>query len=79
MSSADGVFDLTGGFWFEVAPSDCNEDGVVNLFDYGTFRGCLAGPAGGALPLGCDCYDFNGDSKVTLLDFATMQDMFNGH
>ncbi len=73
-----GNFTLTGGFWFEVVASDCNEDGVVNLFDYDTFQTCLTGPGGGPLPPGCNCYDFDGDGKVTLEDFATMQDMFNG-
>ena len=73
-----GNFTLTGGFWFEVIPSDCNEDGVVNLFDYDTFQTCLTGPGGGPLPAGCNCYDFDGDGKITLLDFATVQAMFNG-
>ena len=73
-----GDFTLTGGFWFEVLPSDCNEDGVVSLLDYDTFQTCLTGPGGGPLPPGCNCYDFDGDGVVTLLDFATMQDMFNG-
>src|SRR3990172_8848829 len=41
MASADGVFELTGGFWFEVVASDCNEDGVVNLIDYDDFEPCL--------------------------------------
>ena len=75
---AGGDFTLTGGFWFEVVASDCNEDGVVNLFDYDTFQTCLTGPGGGPLPAGCNCYDFDEDGVVTLLDFATMQDMFNG-
>ena len=73
-----GDFTLTGGFWFEVIASDCNEDGVVNLIDYDTFQTCITGPGGGPLPPGCNCYDFDGDGKVTLEDFATMQDMFNG-
>lgn len=73
-----GNFTLTGGFWFEVVASDCNEDGVVNLFDYDTFQTCLTGPGGGALPPGCNCYDIDGDGRVTLEDFATMQDLFNG-
>src|SRR3990172_7296677 len=73
-----GDFTLTGGFWFEVIASDCNEDGVVNLFDYDTFQTCVTGPGGGPLPAGCNCYDFDGDGRVTLQDFATMQDMFNG-
>ena len=74
-----GDFTLTGGFWFEVIASDCNEDGVVNLIDYDTFQTCITGPGGGPLLPGCNCYDFNGDGVVTLFDFATMQDMFNGH
>ena len=78
MTGAGGL-ELTGGFWFEVLLSDCNEDGVVNLSDYVTFEGCLSGPAGGPVPVGCDCYDFNGDGVVTLLDFAAMQVMFNGY
>ena len=28
-----GDFELSGGFWFKVVPSDCNDDGVVDLFD----------------------------------------------
>jgi hypothetical protein len=73
-----GNFTLTGGFWFEVIASDCNADGVVNLFDYDTFQTCLTGPGGSLPPAGCNCYDFDGDGVVTLEDFATMQDMFNG-
>ena len=73
-----GNFTLNGGFWFEVVPSDCNEDGVVNLFDYDTFQTCLTGPGGGPLPAGCNCYDFDADGVVTLEDFATVQEMFNG-
>ena len=26
-------FELTGGFWFALAPDDCNSDGGVNLYD----------------------------------------------
>lgn len=77
-SMSGGDFTLTGGFWFEVIASDCNEDGVVNLIDYDTFQTCLTGPGGGPLPAGCDSYDFDHDGDVTLHDFATMQDMFNG-
>ncbi len=73
-----GDFTLTGGFWFEVIASDCNEDGVVSLFDYDTFQTCITGPGGGPVPAGCDCYDFDKDGEITLRDFATMQVMFNG-
>ena len=73
-----GTFEVTGGFWFEVAPSDCNEDGVVNTVDHGSFEDCLGGPAG-SLISGCACFDVDGDSKITLEDFATLQEMFNGN
>ena len=75
---AGGGFELTGGFWFEVLPSDCNEDGVVGLLDYDTFETCITGPGGGPLPAGCNCYDFDQDGVITLSDFATVQEMFNG-
>lgn len=75
---AGGDFELTGGFWFEVLPSDCNEDGVISLLDYDTFETCLTGPGGGPLPGGCNCFDFDQDGVVTLADFATMQELFNG-
>lgn len=75
---AGGGFELTGGFWFEVLPSDCNEDGVVGLLDYDTFETCITGPGGGPLPPGCNCYDFDQDGVITLADFATVQEMFNG-
>ena len=75
---AGGGFELTGGFWFEVLPSDCNEDGVVGLLDYDTFQTCITGPGGGPLPAGCNCFDFDRDGVVTLADFATMQETFNG-
>ncbi len=73
-----GAFELTGGFWFEVVASDCNEDGVVNTIDHNSFENCLSGPAG-SLISGCACFDFDGDSKITLEDFATLQEMFNGN
>lgn len=73
-----GGFELTGGFWFEVAPSDCNEDGVVNTVDHGSFEDCLGGPAG-PLGTGCACFDFDGDGSISLEDFATLQEMFNAN
>jgi hypothetical protein len=74
-----GIFALTGGFWFEVVSSDCNEDGVVDLVEYDAFEPCLTGPGGNAPPTACACYDLDDDGVITLADFATVQDMFNGH
>lgn len=74
-----GNFALTGGYWFELVSSDCNEDGVVNLVEYDSFEQCLAGPDGAAPAATCTCYDLDVDGDITLADFATVQAMFNGH
>ena len=74
-----GIFTLTGGFWFEVVSSDCNEDGVVNLVEYDAFEPCLRGPGGNAPSAACTCYDLDDDGVITLADFATVQAKFNGH
>ncbi len=73
-----GGFELTGGFWFALAPGDCNTDGGVNLFDYDTFEGCLSGPDGPA-PVGdCRCFDVDQSGAVDLADFAVVQGTFSG-
>ena len=70
-------FELTGGFWFGLAPTDCNEDGGVNLLDYSAFESCLAGPEG-AVTAGCECFDVNRSGAVDLIDFAVAQTVFTG-
>lgn len=74
---AAGDFELTGGFWFALAPGDCNSDGGVTLFDYGDFESCLSGPGAG-VPPGCACFDMNRDGKIDLRDFAVLQSGFSG-
>jgi hypothetical protein len=73
-------YELTGGFWFALAPGDCNSDGGVNLFDYDTFQGCLSGPGGG-IPPGCACFDIDPerDGAIDLRDFAVIQSGFSGN
>ena len=70
-------WELTGGFWFALAPGDCNADSGVNLFDYVAFEECLVGP--GASPLGpdCVCFDLDGNGTVDLIDFGVLQSGFN--
>ncbi len=71
-------FTLTGGFWFEEPPDDCNSDGWVDLIDYDDFDGCLLGPGSG-LPLSeCNCFDLDGDNDVDLSDIAQFQRAFTG-
>ena len=72
-----GGFQLTGGFWFEQPPGDCDGTGSADLFDYDAFEACLSGPGGGAAE-GCACFDFNADADVDLYDFAQFQGAFTG-
>jgi len=69
---AGGEFQLNGGFWFELAPGDCDEDGVVNLMDHEFFTRCLSGPGGGVTN-GCECFDVDSSGTVDLRDFASVQ------
>lgn len=72
---AGGDFRLTSGFWFELAPTDCNDDGSADLLDHASFIQCLAGPDGVA-PKRCECNDVNNSGGVDLRDFATAQNTF---
>ena len=55
-----GDFQLTGGFWIESPPTDCNDDGMVSLLDHETFTACLSGPDGGIDANPCPCFDVDG-------------------
>ena len=70
-------FELAGGFWFALAPGDCQEDGDVDIFDYEAFSLCITGPK---VPLEteCVCYDVNHDGDVSLADFAIVQSAYTG-
>jgi hypothetical protein len=78
MTSGDGELELTGGFWFEERPDDCNSDGWIDLVDYDDFGECLSGPDGG-LPLpDCNCFDLDSDNDVDLSDVHWFQHAFTG-
>jgi len=68
-----GAFGLSGGFWFRLAPTDCNDDGLVDFLDYETYTVCLLGPGGGIGASACPCYDVDRDGDITLGDYATLQ------
>lgn len=70
-------FDLISGFWFPIAPTDCDEDGTVSLMDYGAFEFCLTGPDA-PLDGGCECFDINHNGAIELADFAVSQRAFSG-
>ena len=71
-------FELKGGFWFEVPPTDCNDDGLVSLLDHEVFTVCLLGPNGGINAEPCPCLDVDRDGDVTLNDYAQLQAGFTG-
>jgi len=73
-----GAFDLSGGFWFELPPADCNDDGLVCLLDHEAFTSCLLGPNGGIGASPCPCFDVDGDGSVALNDYASLQAGFAG-
>lgn len=75
--SAGGEFELNGGFWFALAPTDCNDDGIADLLDHDSFAGCLTGPDGG-VPDGCECFDVDRSGAIDLYDFAAAQCAYSG-
>ncbi len=77
-SMAGGIFELAGGFWYGLAATDCNDDGLVSLSDHETFVSCLLGPNGGLAASPCPCYDVDNDASVTLNDYAKLQAGFTG-
>jgi len=74
-----GDIELTGGFWIESPPTDCNDDGIVSLLDHGTFAACLSGPDGGIDASPCPCFDADGDGDITLSDYVRLQTGFTGN
>lgn len=73
-----GTLQLTGGFWFETPPTDCDDDGRVTLYDYQAFQPCLAGPAVGVSSPACACFDVNRDGVIDLHDVAIGQQSATG-
>lgn len=73
-----GPFELTGGFWFQTPPTDCNEDGLVALADHLQLELCLTGPDLGPPLADCVCFDVDRSGAVDLLDFAALQAGFTG-
>jgi hypothetical protein len=65
-----GTYTLTGGFWFQQPPGDCNADGLVDLLDHANFVPCLDGPSATWTDPACRCFDFDADDDIDLRDFA---------
>ena len=83
--SLDGANEpITGdGYLADCPPGDLDQDGDVDIDDFNTFAGCMAGPDVTTPPPGCDPTDFanadlNVDGDVDLGDFAAFQSAFTG-
>ncbi len=70
-------FTLTGGFWVELVPGDCNEDGGINVFDHHAFAPCMNGPNSDLFDAGCVCFDADRNDTVDLRDAAMFQNSIN--
>lgn len=77
-TASGGPFQMTGGFWIEISPTDCDEDGLVSLVDYAQFESCLEGPSLGPPTQPCNCFDIDRSGTVDLRDFAILQGFFTG-
>jgi hypothetical protein len=69
----DSVEQLCG-----VAAGDFDEDGDVDLADFGVFRMCFSGPNQPLPYPECGPVDLDGDADADLSDFAVFQSCFNG-
>lgn len=58
--------------------ADCDDDGDVDLSDFGLFLACFNGPGRPPALPGCAASDLDGDGDVDLADFAVFQACFNG-
>ena len=58
-------------------PSDCDDDGDVDLDDFAIFEACVSGPA---IPVatGCEAKDLNHDNDVDQSDFGIFQRCMSG-
>ena len=71
-----GGIELTVGFWFELSPFDCDEDGVVGYLDHRRLTTCFTGPDTETLS-DCQCFDSDASGTIDLKDAAAFQLAFN--
>jgi hypothetical protein len=58
--------------------ADFDDDGDVDLTDYGVFLGCYNGPGNPPAQAGCDAADFDDDGDVDLTDYGVFLGCYNG-
>ncbi len=61
---------------FGIGDYDCNQ--AVGLGDFVHWAGCMVGPGGMSLGLGCESFEFDGDCDVDLADFGRFLVAFTG-
>ncbi len=75
--SQESMHDYISVTALQAYDGDYHGDGVLDLFDFGSFVGCFSGPDGG-ITFGCDAGDLDSDADVDFADFAMFQRMFDG-
>ncbi|GJM24236.1 MAG: hypothetical protein DHS20C16_06510 [Phycisphaerae bacterium] len=68
----DGCDACAGG----IASGDTDANGIIDLAEFANFASCAVGPNAG-LGSGCECFDFDSDSHVSLSDFSEFQRVLN--
>jgi hypothetical protein len=61
-----------------VVSGDMDEDGDVDLADYGSFLSCYNGPGNPPGQAGCEAADFDEDGDVDLTDYGVFLGCYNG-
>lgn len=57
---------------------DFDDDGDVDLIDFGVLQSCFTGSSGGQIEPGCERGDIDGCGVIDLFDFAAFQAVLNG-
>lgn len=76
LDDADHFVSFSPNFG-SIGHGDSDNDGDVDLVDFGAFQLCYSGTDSPMQP-GCECSDFDGDNDVDLLDFGAFQIAFTG-
>lgn len=61
----------------DIVFGDCDNDGDVDLVDFGQFQLCFSG-SGAPIAAGCECADSDADGDADLVDFGAFQLAFTG-
>lgn len=68
-----------GAWQIDLPPlDDSDEDGDVDLVDFGAFSACFSGPGIPQLDPTCPVFDFEMDGDIDLHDFAIFMQVFSG-